>query len=120
MLKTAQFRATPDHPPPKGWGRFDPSPRAMTLVEQVGPEQVGPGASGRGGATVHLRFPSASAIPARLRAVAPVALVAATVMTLATGAGAATVRHTAAAPTTHKSLAASKHLNTLALPAAPA
>ncbi|HMC70288.1 MAG TPA: hypothetical protein VKJ07_14125, partial [Mycobacteriales bacterium] len=76
---------------------------------------------------MHLRFPSPSlaslnlaAVPARLRAAAPVALVAATVMTLATGAGAATVRHTAAAPTPHKSLAASKHLTTLALPSAPA
>ena len=60
---------------------------------------------------MHLRFPSLtlSALPARLRTTAPVALVAATVMTLATGAGAATVRHGAASPNTHKSLAASKH-----------
>ena len=71
---------------------------------------------------MHLRFPSPSlsALPARLRTTAPVAIVAATVMTLATGAGAATVRHGASSPTTHKSLAASKHLTTLALPAAPA
>jgi len=41
-------------------------------------------------------------------------------MTLATGAGAATLRHGATTPTQHKSLAASKHLATLALPAAPA
>jgi hypothetical protein len=76
---------------------------------------------------VHLRFPSPSlpslnsdAVPGRLRAAAPVALVAATVMTLASGAGAATIRHNATAPTPHKFLAAPKHLATLALPAAPA
>jgi peptidoglycan DL-endopeptidase CwlO len=70
---------------------------------------------------VHLRLPSPSlsTLPRKLRTTAPVALVAATVMTLATGAGAATVRHGASAPTPDKSIAAPKHLTTLALPAAP-
>jgi len=75
---------------------------------------------------VHMRWPSlplSSVKPAdlrgRVRATAPVALVAAAVMTLATGAGAATVRHGSAAKP-HTSLAASKHLSTLALPSAPA
>ena len=65
---------------------------------------------------MQLQFAS---FPARLRNVAPVAIVVASVMTMATGAGAATVRHGATAHP-HKSLAASTHLATLALPAAPA
>ena len=74
---------------------------------------------------MNLRFPSLprpsvnwAALPARLRTTAPVVIVAASVMTLATGAGAATVRH-GAVTHPHKSLAASQHLSTLALPSAP-
>ena len=75
---------------------------------------------------MHMRWPSlplSSVKPkdlrGRLRATAPVAIVAAAVMTFATGAGAATARHGASAQP-HKSLAASKHLSTLSLPSAPA
>jgi len=63
---------------------------------------------------VRLHFAS---LPARVRTTAPVALVVATVMTLATGAGAATIRHGAAHP--HK-VRAAHQLSTLALPSAPA
>ena len=49
----------------------------------------------------------------------PVALVVATVMTVATGAGAATVRHDNATGS-HRSVAASSHLSGLALPSEPA
>ena len=58
-----------------------------------------------------------ASLPARVRTTAPVALVVATVMTLATGAGAATMRHGATHP--HK-VRAAHQLSTLALPSAPA
>jgi peptidoglycan DL-endopeptidase CwlO len=64
---------------------------------------------------VQFRF---SPLADRIRPAAPIALVVASVMTLATGAGAATVRHGAAH--VHKADAASKQLSALALPSAPA
>jgi peptidoglycan DL-endopeptidase CwlO len=64
---------------------------------------------------VHLRF---APLADRIRPAAPVALVVASVMTLATGAGAATVRHGTAHVRTAD--AASKQLSMLALPSAPA
>jgi len=57
-------------------------------------------------------------LPPRLRGAAPLVVVAGLVLTLVTGAGAATLR--AGSMKAHRASAAGSHLNTLALPAAPA
>jgi len=59
----------------------------------------------------------ASVVP-RVRGAAPISIVACVVLTVATGAGAATIR--SGSNKAHRASAAGQHLNTLALPAAPA